>query len=307
MNTSVSLLIFNRPDVTRRVLERIREAKPPRLFVVADGPRADRPDDAEKCAKTRQTIDEVVDWNCDVLKNYSDVNLGSRNRVSSGLNWIFETVEDAIILEDDCLPHITFFQFCDELLEKYRHDRRIVMISGSNMLYQWKPDLQSYHFSYYGGTWGWASWRRAWEYYDVDMKLWSEPEARSRIRDVLCNEKQYLKRKTVFDRMYSEKKKSVWDHQWSFARLLQSGLSIVPSRNLISNIGFTEDATHTSNYIEGVSELPTYPMEFPLKAPLGLAVDRDYDNRYFKKVFGRKRSLVSRAASKIEKILGGGE
>ena len=131
MRTPVAFLIFNRPDATRRVFESIRDAKPPLLLVVADGPRPDRPDDSRACAEARSLIDRV-DWNCEVRTNYSDVNLGCGKRVSSGIDWVFQQVEEAIILEDDCVPDPTFFRFCEELLEKYRHDERISEIGGVN-------------------------------------------------------------------------------------------------------------------------------------------------------------------------------
>ncbi|MFM7711944.1 MAG: glycosyltransferase family 2 protein, partial [Microcystis sp.] len=142
------------PDTTARVFEAIRQAKPPKLLVVADGPRADRADDIEKCKAARAII-EGVDWDCEVLTNYSDVNLGCKNRVSSGLNWVFDTVEEAIILEDDCVPDPTFFRFCEELLEYYRHDQRIMVISGNNFQFGKKRTGYSYYFSVYTHCWGW--------------------------------------------------------------------------------------------------------------------------------------------------------
>jgi len=279
MKTSVAFLIFNRPDTTEQVFAAIRQAKPPKLLVVADGPRVERPGEAEKCEATREII-KRVDWDCELLTNYSDINLGCKQRVSSGLDWVFANVEEAIILEDDCLPHLTFFQFCEELLNKYKNDERILMISGTNMLKKWKIDRQSYHFSYYGGIWGWASWRRAWDHYDVEMKLWSEPEVRKRIRDVLCDLKQYYNREKAFDNVYSGKI-DTWDYQWSFARLSQSGLSVVPSANLIANIGFSQEATHTINPFDKNANLSKHPMFFPLKEPLGVAVDREYDYNFY--------------------------
>ena len=173
LQTPVVLLIFNRPDTTERVFETIRQAKPPKLLVVADGPRADKPGEAEKCAAVRAILDRV-DWDCQVIQNYADTNLGCRERVSSGLNWVFETVEEAIILEDDCLPHPTFFRFCEELLERYRHDDRIMTISGNNLQFGRPHTEDGYYFSRYTHIWGWASWRRAWRFYDLEMKAWPE-------------------------------------------------------------------------------------------------------------------------------------
>ena len=171
LTTPVAFLIFNRPDTTARVFEAIRQAKPPKLLVVADGPRPDRPDDVEKCKAARAIIDRV-DWACEVLTNYSDLNLGCGKRPATGITWVFEQVEEAIIFEDDCLPHPSFFRFCEELLNYYRHDERIMVISGNNFQFGRNRTDDSYYFSRYNHIWGWASWRRAWEYFDYDLKLW---------------------------------------------------------------------------------------------------------------------------------------
>jgi hypothetical protein len=299
MQTPVAFLVFNRPDQTKKVFEAIRKAKPEKLLVVADGPRKERSGEAEKCNAVR-TVVEQIDWNCEVLRNYSEINLGCKRRVSTGIDWIFEQVEEAIILEDDCLPHPTFFSFCEELLGRYKDDERIMMISGTNYLNEWKPTVQSYHFSYYGGIWGWASWRRAWKYYDVAMKLWSEAEVKDRVRDILCDEAQYKARSEIFDKTFAGEI-DTWDYQWSFARLSQSGLSIVPSVNLISNIGFGQDATHTTSNTVTLSNLLTSDLRLPLAFSQVVAVDRDYDRKLFERVSG-KEPLLSKLNRKLVKI-----
>jgi len=298
MKTPVAFFIFKRPDTTEKVFEAIRKAKPPKLFVVADGPRSDRPGEAEKCAASRAII-ERVDWDCEVIKNYSDVNLSARIRVSSGLDWVFERVEEAIILEDDCLPNSSFFQFCETLLDWYREDKRIMMISGNNVLGEWKSASQSYHFSYYGSIWGWASWRRAWQHYDVDIKLWQNKEVRNRIKDIIANDDQYKVRSKNFDDV-SSKRVDTWDYQWNLARLLQSGLSIVPCVNLISNIGFREDATHTKSSHSTLANLKTENLEFPLKFNSITVADRDYDKIWFNKITNQVKLSV-RIKTKLTK------
>jgi hypothetical protein len=172
METPIAFFIFNRPHLTQKVFDAIRQAQPKILLVVADGSRFDRADETELCAQTRAVIKQV-DWDCQVLTNFSETNLGCKRRVSSGLNWVFETVEEAIILEDDCLPHPTFFPFCETLLDYYRHDSRIMNISGENFQFGRQRTQDSYYFSRYNHCWGWASWRRAWNNYDVEMQLWS--------------------------------------------------------------------------------------------------------------------------------------
>ncbi|MDB9430534.1 glycosyltransferase family A protein [Microcystis aeruginosa CS-555/01A07] len=295
LTTPVAFLIFNRPDTTARVFEAIRQAKPPKLLVVADGPRPDRADDIEKCKAARAII-EGVDWDCEVLTNYSGVNLGCKKRVSSGLDWVFEIVEEAIILEDDCLPHPDFFRFCEELLEKYRDDKRIMAIGGTNVIGEWKSSVQSYHFSYHGSIWGWASWRRAWCYFDLDMRLWANQEIRNRVRDVIADNRQYQKRAIVFESVY-RKEIDTWDYQWMFARLVQSGLTVIPCVNLVSNLGFArEDATHTKSRNEFLSNLERIDMIFPIKTNEFIAIDRDYDKQVFLKAF---KGIGYRIISKI--------
>ncbi|MDY6784011.1 MAG: glycosyltransferase family 2 protein [Cyanobacteriota bacterium] len=283
MKTPVAFFIFNRPDTTQQVFSAIRQAKPSKLLAIADGPRPQVPSDFDNCQATRDLLKQV-DWDCQVLTLYSNLNLGCKQRVSSGLDWVFSKVEEAIILEDDCLPHPSFFLFCEELLDKYRDDKRIWKIDGTNILQKWKSAFQSYHFSNFGAIWGWASWRRAWQNYDVEMKLWANPEAQNRIRDVIGDRQQYLNRKKVFARTYAGTI-DTWDYQWGFARLLNSGLSVVPSVNLVSNIGFTHSATRTKVDISGVANLPCFPMTFPLKEPCGIAVDRDYDKLRYQKTW----------------------
>ncbi len=284
LNTPVAFFIFRRPDTTEKVFEVIRQAKPPKLLVISDAPRPNRPDEAENCAACRAIIDRV-DWDCEVLKNYADVNMGMKSRQASGFDWIFDTVDEAIILEDDTLPHPTFFRFCEELLEKYRYDERVMMISGTNFLQEWKSKLHSYHFGYFGCTWGWASWKRAWNCYDIEMKLWSEPEIKQRVQDTLANPKYFSEVVKNLDPTYSGVIQT-WDYQWEFARFINSGLSVNPARNLIANIGFGEDAVNTFKDYRGISNLPLEPMSFPLRHPHSIAVDRKYDYRCCKKALG---------------------
>ena len=268
LTTPVAFIIFNRPDTTARVFAEIAKVKPPKLLVVADGPRPSRSNEVDKCAAARAVI-EQVDWDCELITNYSDINMGCRQRVSSGLDWIFKMVEEAIILEDDCLPHPTFFRFCDELLEKYRDDERIMAISGNNFQAGRKRTHYSYYFSRYNHLWGWATWCRAWHYYDVDMKLWPEIKTQNRLKDILEDSDAVKYWLDKFQMIYEgrERRADTWDYQWTFACWLQSGLTILPNVNLISNIGFNTDATHTLNKWSRVANLPVEAINFPLKYP----------------------------------------
>jgi hypothetical protein len=264
MRTPVALIIFNRPDTTARVFEAIRLAKPPLLLVIADGARASKPEESKKCADTRAIIDRV-DWDCEVRTNYSDVNLGCGKRVSSGLNWVFQEVEEAIILEDDCLPDPSFFQFCEELLEYYRDDRRIMAISGNNFQSGTKYGDDSYYFSRYNHVWGWASWRRAWQHYDFTMSQWPQIRDDGWLNSVFDNRASVRYWTVEFDKMYNCGV-DTWDYQWTFACWIQNGLTILPQVNLISNIGFNADATHTLKDVPWANQA-VHSAKFPLIHP----------------------------------------
>lgn len=172
VSTPVAFFIFNRPVLTEIVFEAIAKAKPKKLLVVADGPRF--AEEEEKCQKARAAVIDKINWECEVLTNFSDRNQGCKYRVSSGLDWVFSEVEEAIILEDDCLPAPSFFRFCETLLARYRDDERVMTISGDNFQLGNSRTEYSYYFSKYTHIWGWASWRRAWQHYDVDMKSWTD-------------------------------------------------------------------------------------------------------------------------------------
>ena len=238
LTTPVAFLIFNRPHFTERVFAAIAAAKPPKLLVVADGPRPDRQGEAEQCDATRHII-ERVDWDCQVLTNYSNAHLGCKRRVSSGLDWVFGTVDEAIILEDDCLPHPSFFRFCQELLQRYRDDERIAQIGGVNFQRGRRRTDYSYYFSRYAHIWGWASWRRAWRHYDVALKAWPLIRNGSWLGDMLGNPKEVRYWQDIFQAVFDEKI-DTWDYQWLFASWLQNALTVLPSVNLVSNIGFGE-------------------------------------------------------------------
>ncbi len=303
LKTPVAFLVFNRPDTTERVFEEIRRAKPPVLLVVADGPRSDRPDEARQCEAVRAIIDRV-DWECEVLKNYSDLNLGCKHRVSSGLDWVFENVDQAIILEDDCLPHPTFFRFCEELLEKYRDDKRVMHISGTNFQSGWKRDIYSYYFSNYGSIWGWASWKRAWNLYDLEMRLYPEIKEKKYLLDICGNRQEMKFREEIFNAVFYNSL-NTWDYQWTFARLVNSGLSIVPKVNLISNIGFGgENSTHMSSKTDLRSNMPVSAIEFPLLHPPFMIRDKISDDRFYRKFLKKKTlQIIKRIARRfIDKL-----
>lgn len=298
LTTPVAFLIFNRPDSTLRVFESIRHVKPSKLLVIADGSRQFNEGELEQCTLARSVLDSV-DWPCELLKNYSDINLGCNRRISSGLDWVFSQVEEAIILEDDCFPHPTFFQFCDELLEKYRQDERIMAISGDNFQLGRKRTTESYYFSRYNHCWGWATWRRAWQLYDINMTLWPEVRDNGWLNDLLIDPFSIRYWRNIFQRTY-DNHIDTWDFRWTFACWIHNGLSILPNVNLVSNIGFTDQGTRTQYHKNPFANIPTEAMQFPLTHPPCMIRDRRADAFTQSYMFG----FWNRAQRKILEILG---
>ena len=300
LQTPVVFLIFKRPQTTARVFEVIRQAKPSKLLVIADGPRIDKPEEVEKCAATQEIIHQV-DWECQVYKNYSEVNLGCARRVSTGLSWAFELVEEAIILEDDCIVHPTFFPFCEELLAKYRSDERIMSIAASNFQFGRQGNDYSYYFSRYHHCWGWATWKRAWQYFDFEMKLWSDVLRMNLLKDILRDDKAIQVWQKTFQCTYDGKVDS-WANRWMLSCWLQGGLSILPQVNLVSNIGFTEDATNTGSEPSIYSNMKVNSIEFPLKHPPFIIPDLSADKFTQDTLFDYHPNLIKRVRKKLSKI-----
>jgi hypothetical protein len=298
LKTPVALIIFNRPDTTAKVFGTIRHAKPPKLLIIADGPRPDRSDDIEKC-KAALSILERIDWNCEVLINCSDVNLGCKRRVSSGLEWVFDQVEEAIILEDDCLPHPTFFRFCEELLEYYRYDSRIMSISGNNFQFGRKRTHQSYYFSRHTHIWGWASWRRAWQYYDFEMKLWQEIRNSEWLLSVLKKPRFVKYWDNIFQSCHDDEIDS-WAYVWTFSCWIHNALTILPCTNLVSNLGFGVNATHTNDQEHILANMMTKEMIFPLKHPSFMLANDPADN--FTEQLFFNRSIFTKFKNKFKKL-----
>ena len=309
VNTPVALIIFNRPDTTKQVLAEIAKVKPSKLYVIADGPREGCPEDVEKCSAAREVI-EGVDWECEVFKNYSDVNLGCGQRPATGISWIFHHEEETIILEDDCVPHPTFFRFCAELLKKYRHDERVMMISGRNSLGTQSQMSYSYSFRRIMSCWGWATWRRAWHHYDMEMKLWPTLRNTPWLLDILGDHRAVEYWQNIFEQAHGNAGEvDYWDYQWLFACWAQNGLAIVPRNNLIRNIGYGPNSTHTKSPNSPGRNLPTEDMVFPLRHPPYVVPDREAELLLLERGVLKKRQCptlyrrVRRKLSAVSKLL----
>ena len=274
MKSPVLFLIFRRVDTTKRVFERIREAQPPKLYIAADGPRKGRPDEEEKCAETRKVV-ENIDWPCEVHRLYREENLGCGKGVSSAITWFFENEEQGIIIEDDILAHIDFFLYCDEMLERYKNDERIQLISGTNYFYDgYKSDV-SYYMSNYMSIWGWASWRRVWNSYNFDVNKYTKSILLDKLSNRLSKQslRYYIK---VYDLMRIHRI-DTWDFQLAFNQYYYDRYSLSPYVNMVENIGMgVEGSTHTSSDNERISNhhaLSGYPIVHPQKPFLDQEAD----------------------------------
>lgn len=259
LNTAVLLLVFNRPDTTMQVFDTIRQARPPRLYVAADGPREGRKGESERVAAVRK-ISTAVDWPCEVNTLFREDNLGCKDAVSSAITWLFDHEERGIIIEDDCVAHPDFFCFCDALLERYAEDERISVITGNNFQNgRWRGNA-SYYFSKYNHCWGWATWRRAWRFYQGALPFWSAWRASADwIRQTPDRvERVYWER--IFDQVRAGQINS-WAYPWTASVWYYGGLTATPNVNLVSNIGFGENATHTTSENSKYANLPTSALE----------------------------------------------
>jgi hypothetical protein len=298
-STPIVLIIFNRPDTTARVFHKIAKIKPSKLLVIADGARANKKGEVDLVMETRAIISHV-NWPCQVRTNYSEINLGCKLRVASGLDWVFSLESEAIILEDDCLPSDSFFQFCDEMLDRYRGNKSIGMIGGINFQPSEVRAASDYFFSKYTHIWGWATWADRWAgAYDVDIKGWPKVKTEKALKNTLSSIGELKYWEAIFDRVHSNQI-DTWDYQWVFANWISNRLNILPSVNLISNIGFGDDATHTKGYSE-LANLPLEDLAFPLRHPDKIKVNVTAD-KYMDRLCYR-RPLYRRLIGKLRRFI----
>ena len=299
LQTPVAFFVFKRPGTTRRVFEAISKVRPTKLLLIADGPRQDREGEAEACRQARDIVARV-DWPCEVFRNFSESNLGCEDRIISGLNWVFSLVEEAIILEDDCMPDLSFFPFCQELLEKYRGDGRIASISGNNFVGRYMRSEDSYYFSRLCDTWGWATWRSEWMRYDRHLSDWPELRRQRMLREVFDNQEIVKFWTHIFNAMHENRGPNTWDYQWAYTGLINNLLTLTPSVNLVTNIGFGEGATHTLK--ENPRDMiPSSSIEFPLRHPSSFIPLSSLDLRRVQSMFP---SIPHRVLNKIRSVAG---
>ncbi len=285
MNSPVLLLVFNRPEKTKIIFDLISNIKPEKLYVAIDGPRNHVPGDIDKCEKVLEIV-KNVDWNCESFYLIRDVNLGCSKAIVSAIDWFFEQEEEGIILEDDCLPNISFFNFCNLLLSKYRDNEFVMMISGSN-LGETQGD-SSYYFTKYGQIWGWATWKRAWNSFERVVSI-----------DDLDSFFTSKKEKKFWKKNF---KTIVWDVQWAIYSIWKkNGISILPNSNLVTNIGFDLEATNYKDAENINSNLVAVEIGFPLTHPQQILTDKDFDTKFFIKHY--THSFTKKILQKIKFVL----
>lgn len=284
LNTPILFLIFNRPEITLQVFHAIRYVKPSYLYIAADGPRKNKEGEEQKCNSAREIVSQI-DWKCEVKYLLRDTNLGCKTAVSSAINWFFSHVEEGIILEDDCLPDPSFFWYCESLLTYYRNNETIMHISGVDFQPEENKTNQSYYYSKYPLIWGWATWRRAWASYDVTMNDYLNKNIVNKIKKKLKNKKVVKFWFNNFQKVINNEI-NTWDYQWVYAILKSDGICISPNINLISNIGFNKDATHTKNKSD-VSELPLECISVIIH-PKILQINEKADNYLFTNIWNQK-------------------
>jgi hypothetical protein len=264
LDVPVAIFAFNRPRLTRLVFDAIAERRPKQLFLVADGPRPDRPQDGAACAEVRKILTDVT-WPCEVATNFSDRNLGCGRRMSSGITWLFEHVDAAILIEDDCVPALVFFDFCSAMLSRFANDSRIGMVSGTNYTWRRFQPSASYYFSRYTHIWGWATWRRSWAKYDFGLQSLPLAREQRQLEEVFGDPVLADFWYAIFEAVRSGRI-DTWDYQLIYASLVNSWLNVIPAVNLVTNIGFGPDATHTKSP-SGFDNQPPGDLPFPLRHP----------------------------------------
>lgn len=290
--TPIIYIFFNRPDLVRRTFSAVRAQQPRRLYLIADGPRAAKPDDRRRCAEARTVVESMIDWNCEVIRDFSDVNLGSGRRIASGLTRALELLGEAIIIEDDILPRPDFFRFCAQMLERYRDVPQVHGISGYNPVGQYFPRERGAVPALTHITWGWATWNRAWNAYRFNLEGWDDPATQERIRDYVRDPLYFFELTRAF-RAVQEHKVDAWDYQWVYTMLYERRHAIVSSVNLVENLGFIEDATHTFQRPAFVRGLRTYAYDGAPLPELSAEPDRLFDRVHWQVYLDESRPKIA--------------
>ena len=300
LRTAVLFIAFKRYEESKAVMEGIRAAKPPRLYFASDGARNDK--EAGDVQRVRDLV-KLVDWPCEVKTLFSPTNQTVKFGPPAAINWFFEHEEEGIILEDDCKPALTWFWFAQEMLERYRHDERIWIVMGNNLMPEWPArDGESYYYSAhgYGAYWGWASWRRMWKKYDLHMKDWPALRDGGLLNGHFLDKSEAREALHLLESSWDGRIHS-WDFQLDYGRIAHGGMNIIPNVNLIRNIGFGDGSTHTGSHLDPRNKDVEGNMTFPLKHPQFMVCDKERDLEYFEKYI--EPSTLRRFKNRLKKVL----
>ncbi len=298
LDTPVLFLVFNRPEKTKRVFSVVRRMKPKYLFIAADGPRNNKVGEDRKCEEVRQIVTNI-DWECEIKTLFRDNNLGCGKAVSSAIDWFFENIEEGIILEDDCLPDDSFFYFCEKLLEYHRLDNKVMIISGNNFQDDKIYTNTSYYFSSYPHIWGWATWKRAWKLFDFEMEGLDDFINENKLKQNFRRKRDRICWKNIL-KQTQKNNIDTWDYRWMYAIWKNRGVCIIPNCNLVKNIGFDEEATHTksnNNYPTTVASIKE------IKFNNNIKLEYNADERYFDYFLKRKSNLRAKLRRNIKKVI----
>lgn len=304
MNKAILLLIWRRPIQTRRLIDSLRKISPKKIYISSDGPIFGNFENENLVTKTRELVLSEIDWECEILTNFSKINKGCKKAVTDGINWFFTLEDEGIILEDDCIPNKYFFKFCSDLLEKYRHDERIWAICGNGYQKEKYVNHDSYFFSRYVDIWGWATWKRCWKLYDPEIKSWGNNNSSSILKDIFEDKRELKYWTKIFDDIFYKNKPDTWDYQWQYLCFINSGMACMPFTNTVENIGFGEGATHTN---ESSSQIfknnKKSGIDFPLKHPITFIRSKDCD-KHIQEIFysGYPKYSISYFISKLKNL-----
>lgn len=274
--TPVLLILYNRLSTTQRVFDQIKKVRPRKLYIACDGFKNNKEGDQEKVSAVRQWVLSSIDWECQIETRFAEENQGCKYGPANAISWIFDNEEEAIILEDDIVADESFFWYCQDMLERYKNDTRIMLVSGHKGVWDFPID-EDYFFTAYNPIWGWATWRRAWERFDDKMKQWPHIK-KDRTLKYIYGKNAAISLTDNFEATYIGKL-DAWDYPWLFSQILNSGLAILPKYNLIENVGYGEDATHS----EGKApDFHVRPLELPLKPVENIIRNWEYDWAYSK-------------------------
>ena len=287
--TPILILAWRRPNHLKKVIDSLRLIKPINLYISCDGPNHLLENEVKKVDATRKVIANAIDWECNIKKKYSDVNQGCQIGVSSAISWFFQNVEEGIILEDDCVAHVDFYYYCEQLLNRYRLDKRIWCISGSNFQKNIKRGDGSYYFSRYNHCWGWATWKRCWEKYDSNLKNWPKLKNSKLFNNIFERSIEKIYWEKIFDNLYFNNYPDSWAYRWTFTCFINGGLTALPNQNLVNNIGFGDDATHTKSFFKPDTNIKKGIL--PIKHPTFFIRDKTADRFTFFDYFKGKYML----------------